>query len=63
MPGKILSVAVKVGDSVSSGDELCVIEAMKMHQSIRFSSTGTVARLHIEANSQVSTGDLLVELE
>lgn len=63
MPGKVLSVSVKVGDTVSPGDELCVLEAMKMHQSIRFSSKGRVARLHIEANSQVSTGDLLAELE
>ena len=63
MPGRVLTVSVQAGDRVSAGDEICVVEAMKMHQSIRFSATGTVARLHIEADSQVNTGDLLAELE
>ena len=63
MPGKVLSVAVEPGDNVSSGDEVCVVEAMKMHQSIRVSQEGRIAKVHIQIGDQVNTGDLLIELE
>ena len=63
MPGKILSITVQAGDNVVSGDEVCVIEAMKMHQSIRVSRSGRVTRIHVQPGQQVNTNDPLVEME
>jgi biotin carboxyl carrier protein len=63
MPGRVISVAVGVGDLVSDGDELCVVEAMKMEQSMRSSIGGVVKAIHVVPGQNVATGDLLVELE
>ena len=63
MPGRVLTVSVKEGGHVAPGDEVCIVEAMKMHQSIRFSQEGKVKKVHIRPGQQVNTGDLLVELE
>ncbi len=63
MPGKILSITVQAGDNVVSGDEVCVIEAMKMHQSIRVSRSGRVTKIYIQPGQQVNTNDPLVEME
>lgn len=61
--GRVLTVSVKPDDVVSPGDEACVVEAMKMEHSIRFSSAGTVKAVHVSEGDQISTGDLLIELE
>ena len=63
MPGVILSVSVKVGDQVVTGDEVCVLEAMKMQQVLRADWTGVVRAIHVEPGQQVSDGDPIVELE
>lgn len=63
MPGRVLDVSVKEGERVRPGDEVCIVEAMKMHQSIRVSQEGEVKKVHIRPGQQVSTGDLLVELK
>ncbi len=63
MPGRIIAVSVHAGDRVKPGDELCVIEAMKMEQSLRVSHEGTVKAVHVEPGRQVKAGDLLVEFE
>ena len=62
LPGKILSVAVKVGDSVRAGDELCVIEAMKMGNSIKAQRAGTVTGVEVSAGDAVAFGATLVFL-
>jgi len=62
LPGKILSVAVKVGDSVRVGDELCVIEAMKMGNSIKAQRAGTVTGVEVSAGDAVAFGATLVFL-
>ncbi len=56
LPGKILSVAVKAGDAVQKGDELCVIEAMKMGNSIKAQSNGTVLEVLVASGDAVSFG-------
>ena len=61
--GRVLIVSVSEGDKVSAGDEACVIEAMKMEHSIRFTTEGVVKAVHVSENQQVSAGDALVELE
>jgi glutaconyl-CoA/methylmalonyl-CoA decarboxylase subunit gamma len=63
LPGKILSVAVKAGDRVKKGDELCVIEAMKMGNSIRAQRDGTVREILIAAGLTVPFGAPLLVLD
>ncbi len=53
LPGKVLSVAVKAGDVVHKGDELCVIEAMKMGNSIKAQRDGTVREVFVSAGDSV----------
>ena len=60
MPGNILDVAVKVGDTVASGQKLVVLEAMKMENDITAPVGGTVAAVAVNKGDVVSTGDLLV---
>ena len=62
MPGVILSVAVKVGDEVVTGDEVCVLEAMKMQQSLRAEWSGTIKAIHVDPGQQVLEGDPIAEL-
>ena len=63
MPGRVLSVAVSVGDTVSRGDLVCVIEAMKMEQKIGASRDGIIAAVHVSAGDSVAHGQTLVEFE
>lgn len=53
IPGIILTVNVKPGDRVTAGQEVCVLEAMKMQNSIRAKQTGIVATVHVKAGDQV----------
>jgi biotin carboxyl carrier protein len=63
MPGKILSVKVKVGDSVKEDDELCILEAMKMENPIMAPVSGTVIEMRVAANSMVETGQTIAVIE
>lgn len=63
MPGRILSVPVSVGDTVSRGDLICVIEAMKMEQQIGATRDGTISMVHVSDGDTVSHGQILVEFE
>ena len=63
MPGKVMAVTVRPGDSVSEGDEVCVVEAMKMEQSIRAPRDGIVKEIHVQPLDSVNANDPLVELE
>ena len=62
MPGNILDVKVKVGDTVKAGTVLCVLEAMKMENEIVAPLDGTVAGVHCNKGDSVNVGDLLVSL-
>ncbi len=63
MPGRVLSVSVSVGDAVSRGDLICVIEAMKMEQQIGASKDGTISAVHVSGGDSVAHGQILVEFE
>ncbi|XP_036106517.1 propionyl-CoA carboxylase alpha chain, mitochondrial isoform X2 [Molossus molossus] len=63
MPGVVVAVSVKPGDMVSEGQEICVIEAMKMQNSMTAGKTGKVKSVHCKAGDTVGEGDLLVELQ
>lgn len=61
IPGTIISIAVKPGDEVEAGQELCVLEAMKMKNMIRAPRTGTIATVQVSAGQSVQHRDLLME--
>lgn len=63
MPGSIFSVNVKVGDHVAAGQQLCVVEAMKMQNSIKALKPGVVKAVHVEKGKTVSGEELLIEIE
>lgn len=63
MPGVIISVAVKVGDQVVTGDEICVLEAMKMRQILRADWSGIVRAVHVSPGQQMLDGETILELE
>ena len=62
MPGKVLEVRVKEGDSVTKGQTLVILEAMKMEQSLTAPRDGVVESVSAEAGEQVSEGQILVAL-
>ncbi len=63
MPGRVMSVMVRPGDTVTAGDEVCVVEAMKMEQSILAHRDGVVKTVFVQPLDSVSANDPLVELE
>jgi len=63
MPGLVKSVNVQVGDMVSEGTEACVLEAMKMQNSLVAAKTAKVKAVHFSAGETVGEGDVIVELE
>ncbi len=63
MPGKVLEVLVREGQSVEAGTALMVLEAMKMEHRIVASTDGMVAHIHFQAGEQVAQGAVLLDLE
>ena len=63
MPGRVMSVLVRPGEAVSAGDEVCVVEAMKMEQSILAHRAGVVKAVFVQPLDSVNANDPLVELE
>jgi biotin carboxyl carrier protein len=63
IPGKVVGVAVAVGDAVSSGQSLLVLEAMKMQNELRAERGGTVASVLVTAGATVESGQLLLTIE
>jgi len=63
MPGKVIEVNVKQGQKVTMGDELVVIEAMKMNHAISADQDGTVDEIFVKVGDQVDLGANLLILE
>ena len=63
MPGKILEIKVKVGDSVRKGDSIVVLEAMKMENEIYAGEDGTVTSVNIAVGDMVEGGSVLVTMD
>jgi biotin carboxyl carrier protein len=63
MPGLIVQLRVKVGDTVVAGAGLVVMEAMKMENELRTIASGKVRAVHVTVGAAVEKGALLVELE
>jgi len=60
MPGKVLQLKVKEGDSIKDGDTLLILEAMKMENEIIANASGNVKKINVAANDMVDTGDVLL---
>jgi len=63
MPGVILKVYVKRGESVKAGDPLCVLVAMKMENEIRSPIDGKVKEVYIKDGDKMSVGDKMFVVE
>lgn len=63
MPGKVVRVLVKEGDSVEAGAGLIVVEAMKMQNELKAPKAGIVMQLKVEAGATVAIGEMLAAIE
>jgi biotin carboxyl carrier protein len=63
MPGVIMKVYVKRGETVKAGDPLCVLAAMKMENEIRSPIDGTVKEVYIKENDKTTVGDKMMVVE
>jgi 3-methylcrotonyl-CoA carboxylase alpha subunit len=62
MPGKVIAVEVTAGDTVTKGQKLLVLEAMKMEHALTAPFDGVVAELHVQAGGQVQVEALLARI-
>jgi biotin carboxyl carrier protein len=60
LPGTILEVAVREGDSVTAGQVLVIIEAMKMENEITSPQSGIIAQVLVSKGASVNTGDVML---
>jgi biotin carboxyl carrier protein len=63
IPGVVLSIDVKVGDTLKVGDRMLVLEAMKMENNIVCEKAGIITALHISVGQQVLQDEIMIELE
>ncbi|MBP7087079.1 MAG: hypothetical protein KBA58_03370 [Methanomassiliicoccales archaeon] len=63
MPGKIMSVKVKVGDMVNANQVVCVLEAMKMENEVQTEAAGKVKEVKVKAGEMVEGGQILIVVE
>ena len=63
MPGKIVEIKVKAGDTVKEDDELVVLEAMKMENLIYATTGGTVKEVKVVAGQNVVTSQVILIIE
>jgi len=62
MPGQVLRILVEVGQQISAGDPLVILEAMKMEQTLRAATDGVVEAVRVKQGDVVAPGDRLVEI-
>lgn len=59
MPGKVIRLLVDVGTTISEGDSILVLEAMKMEMPISATTSGTLTKIYVSPGDQVAAGDTL----
>ncbi|MGZ2370571.1 biotin/lipoyl-containing protein [Ancylomarina sp. YFZ004] len=62
LPGTIIKIGVAVGDAISSGDTLLVMEAMKMENNVLAEKAGTVKAIKVNVGDAVLQDDVLIEI-
>lgn len=63
LPGTIMSFKVKVGDTVKSGDTVCILEAMKMENDIHSTKSGVIKEILVNVGDAVADGTDLMIIE
>jgi len=63
LPGTVVSIGVSVDERVTHGQELCVLEAMKMNNPIRASQAGVIRKIFVTVGQQVQHGTPLMAIE
>ena len=62
MPGSVISVSVNIGDLLEIGDQVCILESMKMQQIVITDVSGEVTEIVVDPGDQVSQGAPLIVL-
>ena len=62
MPGRVMSIKVKVGDVVKKGQEVVTLEAMKMENSLESDYDGTVKRIFVAEGDNIPAGEKMIEI-
>ncbi len=63
MPGKVTSISVSLGQTITKGAKLLTIEAMKMETAVYSPRDGKIAKIDVQPGTQIASGDLLIEIE
>lgn len=63
IPGTIIDIMVKEGQYIKKGDDLMILEAMKMKNRLKSSINGRIKRITVEVGTRVPKGIILIELE
>jgi biotin carboxyl carrier protein len=63
MPGKVVKILAKPGDTVEEGQSLLIIEAMKMENELKAAAPGKVARVFVEEGQAVEANAKLMSIE
>ena len=63
MPGSILNILVEAGQEVKAGDQLLILEAMKMENVIKSPGDGVVAKIHVDEKQSVEKNQVLISFE
>ena len=63
MPGRVVTIAVQPGDLVKAGEELVVVDAMKMENVLCAERDGKVAHVRVSAGDNLSVDQIILELE
>ena len=63
LPGRVVSITAAKGALLEAGDEICVLESMKMEQSVRMAASGVVKNVKVKAKQAVAAGTPLIELQ
>ena len=61
MPGKLIELFVKVGDQIEVGQNLCIVEAMKMENTLQSSLKGQVKKINFKVNDLLKVDDIIIE--
>lgn len=62
LPGVVIAIKVNVGDMVKSGQEVAVLEAMKMENSIEATQDGTVTAVHVTKGDSIQEGTAIISI-
>ena len=61
MPGKLIELFVKVGDQIEIGQNLCIVEAMKMENTLVSSLKGQIKKINFKVNDLLKVDDIIIE--